>query len=352
MFHPDYQTRVVDRIFDSPDLYVPMIDEEKEAALVIPMTRETYSKSVFLDWRSERAAHEAELVPMRSLIQAFRSRKSCDRPLRYIFHPAFAGSTLLCRCIDVPGVCLPYKEPSMLLQISIDRRNSFLWNRPGSPVLSMDLALALLGRSYSSTEEVVIKPADACVILAREMLSHSAESAALYLNLNLEDFVVTMLKHPDRREFVRNNLARTDTDLAILSISLDIDSSDLEDSEAAAYVWYGLMVHYLDVLKDDDLKARSLNASTFYLQPRETLKALADFFDLNLTDVQIDKLVSENVFARDSKDPSIRRSASQRTSEQIRLREELGSEIRDAHRWIERNTEAFPIPEQLPRPLL
>ena len=219
-------------------------------------------------------------------------------------------------------------------------------------MLSMDLALALLSRSYSPTEEVVIKPADACVILAREMLSYHVNSTALFLNLDLETFVVAMLKHPDRREFVRNNIARSKTDLEMLNISLDVDSNELEDGEAAAYVWYGLMVQYLDVLNDGALRARSLNASVFYQKPRETLKALAEFFELDLTDSQIDESVGENVFARDSKDPSVRRSASQTASEDARLRDELSSEIQSAHKWIVGNTKAFPVPEQLPRPLM
>ena len=352
MFLPDFQTRIIDRLFDSPDLYVPMIDEEKEAALVVRMTRETYSKSAFLDWRTERAAPEAELVPMRNIEEALRGRDIDSRPLRFIFHPAFAGSTLICRCLDHPGLCLPYKEPSLLLQISLDRRNSYLWKKPHSRLLSMDLAIALLSRTYTPTEQVVIKPADPCIILAKELITRHPQSRALFLNLPLEDFVVSMLKRPDRREFVRGNIMRAETDLAAIDRSLDIDTNQLGDAEAAAYVWYALMVYYLDALRDPALSVRSLDAAAFYANPHETLKALVGFFDLELTDVQIEDAVQRNVFVMDSKHPSVRMDAESRAIEDANLRRQLQREIDDARDWIDSNTREFPVPASLPRPLL
>ena len=91
MFLPDYQTRIVDRLFDNPNLFVTMFEDEKDAALVVPMTRESYSRSVFLDWRTERSAPAAELVPIKIFEQALRARDLPQRPLRFIFHSAFAG---------------------------------------------------------------------------------------------------------------------------------------------------------------------------------------------------------------------------------------------------------------------
>lgn len=352
MFQPDFQSRIVNRLFDSPDLYVPMIDEEKGAALVVRMTRETYSKSAFLDQRTERAASEVELVPLRSVEQAFREKKLNSRPLRFIFHPAFAGSTLICRCLDHPGICLTYKEPSLLLQISLDHRNSFLWKQPRSKLLSLDLALALLSRSYTPTEEIVIKPADPCVILARELLTRHPQSRALFLNLPLEEFVISMLKRSDRREFVRGNIMRAETDLAAINLSPDVDPKRLGDAEAAAYVWYGLMAYYLDVLTDSSLRARSLDAATFYRKPYESLNALVSFFDLDLTSAHIEAAVRENVFTTDSKNPSVQIDAASRVVEDARLRERLSREIDDARKWVQLNTKALPIPTGLPRPLM
>lgn len=352
MFPPDFQTRIVDRLFESPDLYIPMVDEEKKAALIMHMTRETYSKSAFLDARTRRAVEETEYVPIQSVEQAYQKQNLSRRPLRFIFHPAFAGSTLLCRCLDHPGVCLPFKEPSMLQQISLDRRNSILWAKPDVGMVSIDLALALLSRSYDPMEAILIKPADVCINIARELLGYHPLSRAVFLNLSLEEFVVAMLKREERREFMRRNVPRAQFDLAVMNLSRDIDPKRLSDGEAAAFVWYGLMVYYLDILRDPGLQVRSLDAVTFYAKPRETLKALANFFDLRLSSTRIDDAVKEHVFVKDSKYPAVRMDASEKSAEDARLRDRLSRELDEARNWAERHTSALPIPVRLPCPLM
>lgn len=352
MFLPDYQSRIVDRLFDSPDLYVLMVDEEKEAALVVRMTRETYSSSTFLDWRTERAGEEAELVPVRSIEQAFAEREIVPRPLRFIIHPAFAGSTLLCRCLDHAGVCLPYKEPYLLFQIATNRRYRQIGEKPDDGLVSLDWTLALLSRSYDPAEEVVIKPGDSCINIARDIIGHNPGSTAVLLGMSLEDFVVSNLKRPDRIEFLRGNVSRTQVDLDAMELGPEDDPERLADGAAAAYVWFGLMAHYLDILDDEGLRARSLDSAAFYGDPHGTLRALADFFELSLTGAHIEDAVAKNVFVRDSKDPSMTYDASVRAAAEARSRSQLAKELDDAREWIEKHAQTFPIPTRLPRPLL
>jgi len=351
MFLPDYQTRIVDRLFDTPDLFVPMFDKDKEAALIVPMTRESYSKSVFLDHRTERAAPEAELIPIQSIEQSLRERQIRDRPLRFIIHPAFAGSTLLCRCLDYPGLCLPYKEPYVLTQLCGERRETFVSGRSESTQISLKLVLALLGRSYSASEEIVIKPADACINISRELLGYCPGSMGILLHLPLEEFVVANLKRPDRREYLLNNVPRSRIDLDAKGLLPDMDIDQLSEGEIAAFVWYGLMVYYLEILRDDSLQVRSLDAATFYAKPRDVLEAIVGFLKLSLTPFHIDDAVNR-VFEKDSKQPTIAFDASGKAVENAQLRKRLSREIDDARGWIEEHSRACLIPERLPRPLM
>ena len=351
MFLPDYQTRVIDRLFDSPDLFVPMFDDEKEAALIVPMTRKSYSQTVFLDWRTVRAAPAAELVPIKSIERALREQNLSQRPLRFIFHSAFAGSTLMCRFLDHPGKCLPYKEPFILNQVCMDRRDSMVSGGPVDQTVNLDLVLALLGRSYARNEQVVIKPTDSCINIARELLTYRPEYTGIILYLPLDEFVVASLKRPDRREFLKNNVPRTRVDLVAMDLLPDVDVDRLSEGEAAAFVWLGLMVYYLDLLGDTDLRVRSLDAATFYRDPSGTLTALIDFFDLPLTASDIEDAIDQNLFARDSKDPSVRYDASSKAAEDAQLHARLSREFDDARAWLDRHAAGMQIPERLPRSL-
>jgi len=352
MFRPDYQSRIIDRLFDSPDLYVPMIDEEKEAALVVPMTRDTYSRSTFLDWRTERAGEEAELVPIRSLEQAYIARNIRRRPLRFIFHPAFAGSTLLCRCLDRPGICLPYKEPWTLLQISTSRREGPHSEQSRDGPMSLGLALALLARSYGPAEKVVIEPWDGCINIAEDLMSTHPGSMAVMLSLPLEDYVLSNLKRKGRRIFLRNNIPRAKVDLNAMGLLNGVDPYQLTDGETVAYVWYWLMAYYVDILRNSTLNIRTLDSPTFYRRPQKSLRALVDFFNVSFTDEQIDDAVRANVFSRDSKDPSKRYDAESKAVEDSRLRVQLKQQIDEALAWLDDNTSEFPIPAKFPRPLI
>lgn len=352
MFLPDHQTRVVDRLFDSPDLFVAMFDDEKDAALIVPMTRRSYSQSVFLDWRTARAAPAAELVPITSVERAFRDRTLPQRPLRFIFHSAFAGSTLMCRCLDHPGKCLPYKEPYILNQVCMDRRDRLVAESPVNRSVNLNLVLALLGRSYTAHEQVVIKPTDSCVNIARELLTYRPEYTGIILCLSPDEFVVANLKRPDRRAFLKKNVPRARVDLAAMDLLPDVDIDRLNDGETAAFVWLGLMVYYLDLLGDAAIRVRSLDAATFYRDPGGTLTALVDFFDLPLTASDIEHAVGRNMFTRHSKNPSVSYDRSNKAVADMRLRAQLKQELTDARAWLHRNAGRAQIPEQLPRPLI
>ena len=47
-------------------------------------------------------------------------------PPQYIFHSAFAASTLLARALDVPGVAMGLKEPAILNELAEAMRSNAL----------------------------------------------------------------------------------------------------------------------------------------------------------------------------------------------------------------------------------
>jgi hypothetical protein len=94
------------------------MDWETVEAVCVRMSRDTYSRSTFLDDRTISTDGEEHRVPVASVMDAFNANPPARRPVMFVAHTALCGSTLLSRCLDFPGVCLPYKEPYLLHNLS------------------------------------------------------------------------------------------------------------------------------------------------------------------------------------------------------------------------------------------
>ena len=271
----------LDALFEAPTMYLREIDFEGREALFLRMNRDGYARSSFLDKRTITVDGNVYGVPLAMLLERFHEGRPPPRRINYIFHTAFCGSTLLSRCLDRTGVCLAYKEPFVLHQLSFVRRRGPRPEALSRPTPFLDLALALLGRSYEPDETPLVKPADSCTNLACEMLTAHPASAGLLLYARLDAFLVAMLKNHKRRRYVRSLVARARTDLDDSGHLPGIATGALSDAQAAAFVWIGLMRPYLDLLADDRLAVRSLDASVFFDRPAPTLEAAARLFGLD-----------------------------------------------------------------------
>ncbi|MFQ5571889.1 MAG: hypothetical protein ACE5G0_19595 [Rhodothermales bacterium] len=342
---------LLDHLFDSPEYYLREIDWDRQEAVFLRMNRSSYVRSAFLDVRTLSVDGNGYRLPLAAVLQRFRACAPAPKRLNFIFHTAFCGSTLLSRCLDRPGVCLAYKEPFMIHQLSTAIRRARDVEKAKQKTPLMDVALALLGRTFSPSEIPVIKPTDSCINVARELLTEHPASAGLLLYGALESFLVSMLKRPKRRRYMRDVSWRARKDLDTWGKLPGIHPGTLPDAQAAGFVWLGLMIPYLDLLADERLQVRSLEASVFYEHPGRTLEAVSDLFGLALTKEDIQRAL-EGVFHRNSKLPHKAFDKAAYTEEQERLVNKLADEIQDGVAWVAEVTRSDPIPDVLPRPLL
>ncbi|HTO40148.1 MAG TPA: hypothetical protein VL026_04170, partial [Rhizomicrobium sp.] len=104
----------------------------------VQTNRETLSRQPFLDSRWDRSPLPRVDIPISTVIAATEHR---PRPqVNFIWHTAFCCSTLLSRCLDIPGANLALKEPQILILLAEAKRAG----QRGLPNAVFDTALNFL----------------------------------------------------------------------------------------------------------------------------------------------------------------------------------------------------------------
>src|ERR1700728_3927018 len=86
------------RLLATPDFFPVRINMQRNSAIFVQMSRESFRRSSFLDSRIVRARNVAFSADLKQLSpQLSRER---DRPMHFILHGAFCGSTLLARYLE------------------------------------------------------------------------------------------------------------------------------------------------------------------------------------------------------------------------------------------------------------
>lgn len=331
------------------------MDWETVEAICVRMTRETYSESAFLDHRTIPADTEEHRIPVASVMDAFNADPPTRRPIMFIAHTALCGSTLLSRCLDIPGACLPYKEPylfhnlSGIWRLGLQKDLHAKVGRVRPHIL--DLALALSARTYGASEKPVVKLTDTCTSLLPSILARNPGSKILLLYHELHRFLVAMLRHPERRQYARNMQIRAEADLRVVGRKDLLEDAELSDARCAALVWMGLMYPYMRLLAAAPYRIRSLNAAAFFADPESTLNRLDAFFDLEIGSARVKRRLSDGVMSRHSKSDEHDFDSDSYQAELESAETALRDEIDDAVAWVDRITTAEPIPVSLPNPL-
>ena len=245
-----------------------------------------------------------------------------------------------------------YKEPFLLHQLAqMHRLDPDYYFGMTNPDI-IEIALAILGKTYNSSEIPVIKPTDSCINIARELLMHQTKSAAVLLYKPLEQFIITMLKSQERLEYMRGMTQRAWLDLITLGRCENIVYRELDDVQAISIVWVALMYYYLDLLEDADLNVRSLESSVLFSRTEATCISLSKLFGIPCVEEYYNTLLGSGVLSRNSKNQRelFNADAQSKLVESLKLNYE--KEIETAVTWVSDITKQKPIPKQLPRALV
>jgi len=301
----------LDDLFASPDHYLHSFDGD--AAIFVPMDRAAYHRSIFLDGRISPAGNTSARMPLSALV----GRAPPRAPTAWIFHVAHCGSTLLARGLDRVATNLVLREPLALRQLAL---------APDAERLRVVTAMA--SRRYRADLPTVIKANVPVNFILPDLVSFDEQARAIFLYLELRDYLLAVLRNEGHREWLRRVTAQLAPHVG--------DLTSASDAERAAVLWMAQMQAFSRALRDLP-NARSLDAERFFAEPRRFLKLAADQLSVPISGEESEAIVQGPLFATYSKNPQVQFNNEMRIARRLALEQTLANELEHAERWIEKH---------------
>ena len=344
---PDFQW---EELFHSPDMY--LLEFTEQQALFVLMTRESYNRSIFTDRQRIVPARPAGRgINLDKLLQ-YPEIDSVQQPLRFVFHLAHGGSTLLARALDLPGRSLVIREPAPLRQLAIERlaTHPMLFNQEHW-MHRLRLVTGLLGRRYRESEPVLVKANVPVNFILPEVLSVHEDSCGIMLYSGLKQYLAAVLKSPDHHRWVVNVIRQLAGGVKQIPALSSVMVDKLSPPEAAACLWFAQMSKYVQALESHS-NLRTLVSDVFFEQPEATLQAASDLMGLGFSAVEIQEIVAGALFTSHAKKPGIAYDNAARKSEYRRQLADNQQLISAGMGWADDYLCQLDLPEILPRPLI
>jgi hypothetical protein len=209
----------------TPDFFPMQIDAQRNSILFVQMSRQSFKQSVFLDQRAVLAGTTTISAEIPKLMG-----RHGERPMHFILHGAFCGSTLLARYLEILPDCLVVKEPSVLFQLS-RLQDGPVEAAPCPFEVRLGVTLGLLARGYPGDRAVIVKANDRCSWMGNLLLDHDASTKIIFVSAPLKVFLLQALKDDDRRQFVRARVEQAGRGHGAGALSL------WGDGQRAAALW-------------------------------------------------------------------------------------------------------------------
>lgn len=297
-------------LYASPDHYLHSFDGD--TAVFVPMDRAAYHRSIFLDARVSPAGEGALRIPVVALREAIPS----PAPTGWIMHVAHCGSTLLARALDGANANLVLREPQALRQLA------FL-----PPDTRLALTVAMLSKRYRPDLPTIVKGNVPTNFLLPRLSAMDPQARMIVLHLPLRDYLLAILRSDNHRTWLRNVTTQLANNIGAMP--------EASDAERAAALWLAQMQLYASSAATLP-NARSVDAETFFADPRSVLENVAAHLAVPLSPVEIEARVAGPLFATYSKNPSQSFDNADRLARRQAIERNLSPEIEQAEHWIAR----------------
>lgn len=321
-------------------------DENSDAFQFVALSREQHRRCTFLT--DEYIPEESRRVMIRS--EDLNLDRAELAPVDFIFHSAFACSTMLARALDIEGISMGLKEPIVLNDlVGMKRRGT----APAKLATALDQSIDLLARPFSSGEKIIVKPSNIVNCLAPSILDIRPNSKALLLHAPLRSFLRSLAaKNMWGRIWARDNVIGIMDDRELISGFTSADLLRLTDIQIAAVGWLSEHARFAQIIqKYGSDRIKTLDSEAFLSNKRDTIASLASFFELGLDSDRLAEVLAGPAFTQHSKDFS-KFDTDARLDQHSGVDEAHGEEIDMVVQWSAAVAQSQNIALELPSPLL
>jgi hypothetical protein len=333
-------------LLSAPNYYPVKMDFDNGLLSFVPMSRATYKSSSFLDGRTQSAGPDRYEIPAAELLLAAGNPPAANNRVHYIFHAAFCCSTLLARYLELIPPCFVLKEPLFLTQMAVVRPRAIVAHNEGAlepaewtPLL--DLCARLLGRGFVPEDVVAIKVNDICNSLGEMLLARDSATKAVFVTIGLREFLLVLLKGPERRQWLRGRLVKARKDAAIIPELTAFDPTQMSDAEGGAFLWALNEALRSRLCAMFPSRVLTVPGEQIADSPTTAVRAVADHFGLPVSQGLPKNVFSDATVARHAKDPSRSYDARSRRKELKALHKQIGAEADQGVNWVTKNRVLF-----------
>jgi hypothetical protein len=333
-------------LLSSPSFYPLKMDFDNGLLSFVPMSRATYQSSSFLDGRTQAAGSERYDIPAADLLASAADLAPSPNRAHYIFHAAFCCSTLLARYLELIPPCFVLKEPLFLTQMAVVRPRAIADHNEGAlepaewaPLF--ELCARLLARGFAAEDVIAVKVNDICNSLGEMLLARDPAAKGVFVTIGLREFLLVLLKAPERRQWLRGRLVKARKDAAIIPELAGFDPVQMSDAEGGAFLWAlneALRARLCTLYQSRILTVQGEQIAD---APAEAVRATADHFGLPVRQGLPKNIFSNATAAKHAKDPSRPYDARSRRKELKALQKQIGGEADQGVNWATKNRVLF-----------
>jgi len=315
----------------------------------VHMTPDGFRDSAFLDHRTLTVGGTPVWVPLDELMALADSGAGAEaRPepcRRYLFHIGHVGSTLISRLLGSLEGVLALREPLLLnwlalLKIDLGRPESRVSEARYATLLG--LVLALLSKTFTAEDRVVIKPTSYTNILAADILGRVPSARAGAIFTPLRPFMATILKGAGGLSDVMTRAPLRIRRLNRLLEGEAIGLAGMDPGEIVAMTWVTEMLTLDAAAESRGGAVTWFDFERYLLDPAASLESLLHHLEIAPGEGGIEALASSPLHGMNAKNPQQAYGAGNRREDIARVLASSGEDITAGERWFEAQATAHP----------
>jgi hypothetical protein len=320
----------------SPELFPHDLNVGAESVSLIRLSESDYARASFLDARILNRQTIGRTVPWPQL-QAAVGATQLEENCSYIFHIGHVGSTLLSRLLAAHTQVFALREPAILRTLAHMRADPGAQPRRWSEA-EFDERLAaflkLWSRTFRPEQRACIKATSFVSDLATEILARPSAPLAIFMFVPAETYLATIFGGPNSRQEAR---MLAESRLKRLHHRLDETRwklASLSEGEMIAMGWACEMTALTAAAVSAGDRAMWLNFDTLLNDPRTELASAFRHLGIEVTQAEVEAILSGPEMHRYSKAPEHAYDAKLRSEVLDQARHQHAREIRRGLDWL------------------